>query len=773
VRSRCKIPCLTDGAVEWDTMQNRARSRWFIACAAFALTAALPAQVQWQRFENLPRTSGSFVCDSARDRFVHLAAPNGIGTPETWEWERSAGWRRQKPVTSPAWNSGQAMAYDAARAVTVLFGSYGFSSFSLRQTCEWNGVDWTIVSPAVQPSRRQGHAMTFDVGRGRVVLFGGRAPDSNGSDLSDTWEWDGVQWTQRAVTGPTARRGHGLVYDLANANVVLFGGGVGYAATALGDTWTLGTSGWTQRAGGPPARMGVAMAYDQARARTVLFGGSASLSAGQFDDTWEWDGSVWSHVPTIVRPTARSTAGLATDPVAGGVLMVGGLASSMPLGDTWRWDGSAWTLVQESAQPPSRHSHAAAFDEARGDLLVFGGIGENSVLGDLWLWNGTRWTTTMATGPSPRSRAAMVFDVGRGEAVMFGGEMFGMTNQTWTWNGAAWSLRTPPVSPSPRSLHAMAYDRQRARIVMFGGFQNVFSNYFLRDTWEWDGATWLQRSSTGPLPRHSHGMAYDARRGVTVLYGGSGAGTPFGTLFTDTWEWNGTAWMQRSPGNDPGARVAFGMAFDTARERVVVFGDSVNPDAFEWDGTNWSLRAVPAAPPARDRCALAFDTWREHALLFGGQSAGPNHADLWQFGSVVTATVTPFGSACAGSSGLPLLEARARPWLGDSVAIVLGNGPSAAPAAIWGGASNSVYGALALPLALAPIAMPGCDLLTSIDAMVLTAAISGEAAIVLTVPNQVLLLGAEFHVQGAFFDALANPTGIAMSAALTLGIGGR
>ncbi|HEX6811297.1 MAG TPA: kelch repeat-containing protein [Planctomycetota bacterium] len=738
--------------------------------AALAATVSLPAQVQWSRFEYFPRTYGPLVYDVGRDRFVQLAPPNGTVTPETWEFDGGTGWLRRQPGTSPPWLAGHAMAHDAARDVTVLFSGYGISTFAWVQTYEWNGVDWTNVSPAVQPSAREGHAMAFDVVRGKVVLFGGRNPDPNGFDYGDTWEWDGAQWTQRAVAGPMPRRGHGLVYDVANDNVVLFGGGNGYVPAVLGDTWALTASGWTPRAGGPPARMECAMAYDRARARTVLFGGSAS---GTFlDDTWEWDGNAWSPAATLARPSPRARAGLAGDPVGGGVLLVGGYRSEA-FADTWRWDGNAWTLIQDTPQPTPRHSHAMAFDEARGEMLVFGGV-DNSVLGDLWLWNGTQWTAATAAGPSPRMRSRMAFDVARGETVMFGGELPGGTNQTWTWNGVAWSQRLPPISPAARFLHAMAYDRQRARIVLFGGCQYVPPGLYLGDTWEWDGTAWLQRTVPAPPPRASHAMAYDARRGVTVLYGGIGAGQPFGTWLTDTWEWNGTAWTQRLPADNPGGRAEFGMAFDTARERVVVFGDTSNQDAFEWDGVDWSLRSVPAAPPARGRSSLVFDTWREQTLLFGGQSSGPNHADLWRYDPVAAAAVIPFGSACAGSLGPPHITAQSRPWLGDSIAVVVGNGPSAAPTAMWAGASNTVFGPVTLPLALAPIGMPGCSLYASIDASVLTTATpAGQATIVLSVPNQPGLLGFEVHCQGAFFDPLANPFGIATSGALTLRLGGR
>ena len=63
------------------------------------------------------------------------------------------------------------------------------------------------------------------------------------------------------------------------------------------------------------------------------------------------------------------------------------------------------------------------------------------------------------------------------------------------------------------------------------------------DTWELDLAsgTWVRREPAGaiPPPRYRHGMAYDARRGKVLLYGGTGQ---LGVLLDDVWEWDGAQW---------------------------------------------------------------------------------------------------------------------------------------------------------------------------------------------------------------------------------------
>ena len=81
-----------------------------------------------------------------------------------------------------------------------------------------------------------------------------------------------VEWTQRTVSGPSARYGHALAYDAAHGSTVLFGG---YTSALLNsETWDWNGAAWTQRmVAGPSPRYQHAMAYDAGRGVTVLFGG--------------------------------------------------------------------------------------------------------------------------------------------------------------------------------------------------------------------------------------------------------------------------------------------------------------------------------------------------------------------------------------------------------------------------------------------------------------------------------------------------------------------
>ena len=53
---------------------------------------------------------------------------------------------------------------------------------------------------------------------------------------------------------------------------------------------------------------------------------------------------------------------------------------------------------------------------------------------------------------------------------MFGGfDGLAMLDETWEWNGTAWSQLAPAASPSGRVCASIAYDPVRDRVVLFGG----------------------------------------------------------------------------------------------------------------------------------------------------------------------------------------------------------------------------------------------------------------------------------------------------------------
>jgi len=96
--------------------------------------------------------------------------PNG--PEETWEWNGNA-WALRSS-TGPAARYSHAMVYDTARHRTLLFGGLdpGGSTTWMGDTWQWDGSTWTeqVVSG---PAPRAVHAMAYDAGRSVTLLFGG------------------------------------------------------------------------------------------------------------------------------------------------------------------------------------------------------------------------------------------------------------------------------------------------------------------------------------------------------------------------------------------------------------------------------------------------------------------------------------------------------------------------------------------------------------------------------------------------------------------------
>src|SRR5215218_4012122 len=142
---------------------------------------------------------------------------------------------------------------------------------------------------------------------------------------------------------------------------------------------------------------------------------------------------------------------------------------------------------------------------------------------------------------------------------------------------------------------------------------------------------WTQKQDVGPSARGAHAMAYDPARERVVLFGGRAGG---GTLQGDTWEWDGADWTQVAD-TGPDARRGHALAYDSNRQRTVLFGGQAGPalraDTWEWDGADWT-QVADTGPDARSGYALAFDANRQRTVLFGGEAAASAlRADTWEW----------------------------------------------------------------------------------------------------------------------------------------------
>ncbi|MEZ4364802.1 MAG: hypothetical protein R2939_00780 [Kofleriaceae bacterium] len=546
----------------------------------------------------------------------------------------------------PPRRTNAAIAYDAARQVSVLFGGAGGNASMFDDTWEWNGVQWRWVTPVgAVPAARGGHGLAYDAARAVVVLFGGNAP-SEGGNSNATWTWDGTAWhdVTPAAGSPSPRTDFAMTYDGARRRVLIFGGTT--AGGVVAETWAWDGLTWrevTPAGVSPPARVGSTMAYDPDRDRTVLFGGRDGIDF--FDDTWEWDGTAWQLAVVLGGPHARAEHAMAYDAARGGITIVGGRHSTFISGgmstsyypDSWAWDGVAWMQVPTTGLPDVA-DHVLSYHTATSSHLVTTGASQFELQTSTWTRgsSSSSWRKAAANAAVNlgHGAAALAADPLRGEILAVGGTTtgpsFGVSNKVHRWDGTSWR-EYAGARPPARDRAAIAFDPARGEIVVFGGRSSpvesdpcqVGSN-LLADTWLWDGAAWQQAApAVVPQARRDATLVADSTHGVVLLVGGNDGCDEL----DDTWSWDGAAWTRVAEGAAAiTSRFSAAAAFDPVSGEVVLFGgrrgNQILGDTRRWDGAAWVFVAPPldpaGAPTPRFGASLAFDGARGALRLIGG-----------------------------------------------------------------------------------------------------------------------------------------------------------
>jgi hypothetical protein len=148
-----------------------------------------------------------------------------------------------------------------------------------------------------------------------------------------------------------------------------------------------------------------------------------------------------------------------------------------------------------------------------------------------------------------------------------------------------------------------------------------------------------------PLARYGHEMAYDSARQRIVMFGGT---TANGVGDNETWEWDGTRWNAVATPNSPSPRAAHAMAYDAERNKTILFGgydlvtqESLN-DSWEYDGVNWNQLSTPIAPSPRNNHAIGYDAKNKRIVLFGGEfQAGGDSDETWEWDGTQWIQKTP------------------------------------------------------------------------------------------------------------------------------------
>jgi hypothetical protein len=425
-------------------------------------------------------------------------------------------WERITPETMPTCvNEGLMVYRPSTRTLVWIGGVCPTDTPTLEQVFEWDGTDWTKAE-GNQIARATGQAIAYDSVRHVTLVYGG-ATLFAAEPRSTTYTYRDQTWRfQFSTTKPAPRSLAVFVSDPTTGNIWLLGGLNESSSLYLTDFWGYRGGQWypLRNLEGDPGPVCAAplAAYDTHRARLVVACGGSTVH--------EWDGTSWKSFADVKKfPSERRFSALVYDETLRKAVLFGGYGTNYR-NDTWTWDGVEWTEVKGD-KPPNRGLMAMWYDPLQKKTILYGGIGRPNInqkvtrFSDMWEFNGTGWTKmNVADTPGQRFGPQIAVNPESGKLLLFGGlraeTVEGTTirqffaNDTWEWDGAAsrWTALAPMRAATARENGSMAWDPTIQRIVMFAGYNGGF---FHSDIWTWTGQSW-QPTVENPARRRATGQ---------------------------------------------------------------------------------------------------------------------------------------------------------------------------------------------------------------------------------------------------------------------------
>lgn len=581
------------------------------------------------------------------------------------------------------------LAYDIERRLTVLAG--GHIPSPTKEVWGWDGTTWQRLPDL--PIPLEGIAIAYDRKRKRLVTFGGRNKDNDNNSINhdDMFELtaDATAWTSATPPAkPSARSDATLAYDPKRGVLVLHGGD--FTSNVGDEIWEFDGTTWQNKlahsAGQIPSQLGPSMAFDSESGQMVILDDTNTNGA----DMYFWNGTTLTKftgpmpiaTPTLASgpgtPTTIRYAAMLVEDGRGRLMIYGGqteFQNSEPsrlLRDRLHWffETGNWTLAPAPARGVILACYATLMNE--GKVVRYGGnpgVSSTAAVAETWEQTSRGWTVFTGGSPPALEVCGLAHDPERKQLLLFGGETNNgsvqtATNETWIREGTGWTRKDPVGNwPAPRIGHGLAYDGARKEIVMFGGrAATAQSSTRFADTWIWDGTTWIQRSPvTSPATRSGSAMAYDPVGRVVVLFGGSPGQND---LDSETWIWDGTTWTDLTPMLDesPAERDFASLVWNPARQTLVLTSDntlfSAYIDFWEWKTTSlspykgqWQRVSTPTRPP-RHLFGGAFTTLDGSGISYGFGYNQTALDDVWELRMDATGSDTCRGPIDGDGDGL-------------------------------------------------------------------------------------------------------------------------
>jgi hypothetical protein len=365
----------------------------------------------------------------------------------------SQSWTQLFPTnTTQIERGGNTGVYDTTNNRMVIFGGVNDTAFlnDVWVLSNTNGLDtttsaWTQLNPLPDPlyglpTARYRHTAVYDNINNRMTIFGGQ--EGTETDYNDVWVLSNANglngtpaWTQltpnpdptQTTNGyggfPASRASHTAVYNTANNQMIIFGGGH-FDIGALDDVWVLshanglgGTPAWTQLSPSGStslvARYDHTATYDPINNIMTIFGGE---NENYLNDTWILTNangmdstiSTWQQlIFTGGIPSARLGHSAIYDSVRNQMVIFGGLLFTFP--ENFYYFNDVWVLNYANGLggtpywnqlsplgnlPVGREDHTAVYDNTHNIMTIFGGGNESSALNDVWVLNHANDITT-------------------------------------------------------------------------------------------------------------------------------------------------------------------------------------------------------------------------------------------------------------------------------------------------------------------------------------------------------------------------------------------
>ena len=286
-----------------------------------------------------PGFGGASMVYDAADGFMLLfggncgySCPSGPGATWTFAngtWTNISGTLSDAPYDRES----ASMIYDPVDQYVVLYGGYANGSTSTGLGDTWTFVhhEWTRLSTSTGPSPRDGAGFVWDDRDGYGLLFGGNVPQPSGGPFaSDTWTFLHGNWTLLSpASHPSARYLQGMAYDPADGYTVLYGGygpAPNPSSSVFTDTWSFEGGNWTNRtatAGSSPGTLiGMGFAFDQVDGYVFAYAGLEYYGFYDTNGAYAFVNGTWTTLSLANVAESQDDFPFAAYPPTGGVMAV-------------------------------------------------------------------------------------------------------------------------------------------------------------------------------------------------------------------------------------------------------------------------------------------------------------------------------------------------------------------------------------------------------------------------------------------------------------------